>query len=112
MPAAGQYRERVTIQANTPAVSDDGQPVAVWSTVGTRAAAIRPVRGGESHVEYQRRAEIDYVIRLRHDSLTVTITPEHRLLWGTRELQIVRAFDRDGRRREIEIEAIEALPDD
>lgn len=112
MPQAGQYKERVAIQVNTPDTAADGQQVENWSTWRERPASVIATGGSETRRGYQLRADIDYVVRMRNDSVTRTITPQHRLLWltnGNRELHITRATPVGDRKREIECQCVESL---
>lgn len=109
MPPAGQYKEKVFIQVNTPTTADDGQQLESWSTVKDRRASVIATGGSETRRGYQLRADIDYVVRLRYDSFTKTITPQHRLLWDSRELHITRATPVGDRKREIELQCVQSL---
>ena len=85
----GELNKKIQIQALTQNVDAYGSVTAAYSTIFFRWAKVRPVRGREPYVNDQRLAEMDLVVSLRYDSDTRTISAKHRILYGSRELEIV-----------------------
>lgn len=105
---AGKLRERITIQQASEAADTAGQLIRTWSNLplGYRETAdIRPVSGGESRRGKQIGADADWLIVLRYrDDITTLM----RCTWGDLTLNFTRAYDPDGRRKELWIEAKES----
>lgn len=104
---AGKRRQRLAVQANTPTLAGDGSAVDAWATVFSRWAQVLTIRGNEGQKGFQRRADVTHVVRFGYDPDTANITTQHRINWGGRILNIIRAYDPDGLRKEIEAEARE-----
>jgi SPP1 family predicted phage head-tail adaptor len=82
-----QIQERVTTQA------DDGEERSAWVTIdgGTVWANIITPGGGETLGQQQINADVTHTIRIRRHALT--ITPRHRVLFGTRIFDINSVTD-------------------
>lgn len=102
---AGTLRERVTLQK---LVSDGGDAdwakskawvdgYRVWGSVQAEA-------GGESSKGDGVVSSVTYTIRVRY---LPDVTSEWRGLWKDKTLDIVSVIDPTGRRRELEIKAVE-----
>lgn len=109
--AAGKYRERVTVYYSNPTTNADGQLIENAVMLCRPWAEIRPRSGREQFANDQTTAIATHVVRLWSDSLTRTITPMHWIVRadGTTRLNVVRAFDRDNRRKELELECVEQV---
>lgn len=102
---AGQYDQQVRVWKNTPTTNTDGQRVEGPTLWITRWARVTPVNAGERIVAQQMQADITHRVRIRSDTQTRQLTPAMwlKLADGTR-LDIVRAYDVDLRRVELELE--------
>ena len=99
MIRAGQLRHSVAIQSATE--SRDSYDVDfAWATVATVRASISPLSGTESIVADQEQATATHKVVMRYWS---GLTTSHRLLWGSRVLEIQSIVDVDERNRRIEL---------
>ena len=55
------------------------------------------------------RADVTHLLRIRSSRLARTITPKHRVVVDGRTFEILAAVDRDGRRKEIELQCRESV---
>ncbi len=99
---AGQLRQRVTIQKDTPVQDGYGQPVPVWSTHLTRWAAVEPLTGREYFTAQQTQAEVTTRIRVRWSS-GHGITPKMRVSWSGRLFEIDSVLEPVSARRELHL---------
>lgn len=97
----GAMRERVQLQTATEAVDDAGQTVRTWTTTYANEPAQRvPMRGGEGINGGQVEAGIDemFIIHFRE-----SVTPQMRLVHGSRTYGIVYVSPVEGGRRYLEL---------
>lgn len=111
----GDYNRRLNIHQQTPGTSPnaDGQVPEAQEIVTRRWAKRRAIRGREKFGDRQIEADVTYLVWVRFDNWTSTITPEMWLRFndGVR-LNIIRAFDPDDRQREILMECKNRVGDD
>lgn len=101
---AGKLRHRVRIQVATESISQSGSVSTDWRNVESRWAEISPIAGGEQVQGEQRIASKTHQVRLRYfDGLTT----QHRLLFGTRVLEIVSINTIDEIKREMVLDCRE-----
>lgn len=89
MPQAGELRETITIKQAVETRSGTGAVVVDWANatvIATPRASIEPLRGKEQLDLAIAKAELDYRIWIRFRS---GITPQQRIFWRTKELDIV-----------------------
>lgn len=104
---AGDLRHSVTIQQASESNDGRGGVSYSWSTYTTAWADIRPVTGRERLLAQQvEEAEGDYKIRIRYQP---GITPEMRVLWGSRVFAINAVLNVTERDRELLLMAKEKL---
>lgn len=89
---AGELRHRVAFKADTPTQDDFGEPIESWTTYMTVWAAIEPLEGRELLLAQQVSAEVTIRVRIRYDSAN-TVSPEHRIIEGSRILEIVNVIN-------------------
>jgi SPP1 family predicted phage head-tail adaptor len=102
---AGTLRHLVTVQKNTPTTSGTGDRVDAWTAVGGKVSScVKFLTGRELYVAQQVNAEatISVCIRYRSD----LVAKQHRLLYGSRVLNIVNVAP-DERHREVELLCVE-----
>jgi SPP1 family predicted phage head-tail adaptor len=98
MLQAGRLHHGITIQAPTNTGDSSGQPIPAWNAItdGTNVRAeVVPVGGGERIRGVQIEPGITTVVTIRWRA---NVTPECRVIHGTRTLNIVRADDPNGRK--------------
>lgn len=102
----GSFRERVSIQAATRSRDAEGGFANSWATVtdGTVWAAIEPISGGETARGRKVDAKVTHTVRMQYFA---GVTNQHRILYGSRALNIVRVLNLDERGVEIELDCRE-----
>lgn len=114
---SGKLRQRVTVQLVTQTQDSYGEPVESWAEIDTVWAEVKPATGQERFVASadQQLATLTHVVNMRYlDGLSPV---NHRLLWGTRVLDIETVQDPTGRtattkllcREELETGTITAI---
>ena len=89
---AGEMRDRVTIQQNTPSTNSQGGRTASWSTLATVWALVAAVAGGGEGLQAEAvTASLRYDVTIRYRA---DVTPKMRLSWtpyggSAKTLQIV-----------------------
>jgi len=87
---AGDINQRVIVQAATESRGATGEVTKTWTTALTVWASIRPLSGRELLQAQQVQADVTHRVRMRHNT---TVTTSHRLLFGTRILEINSVID-------------------
>lgn len=95
---AGDLRERVSIQVNTPAADTFGAAGAEsWANIGTVPtvyAALEPLSGREGFAADRLYGEASHRVRMRYRSDFMTVlVPKNRLLYGTRVFDIIATLE-------------------
>ncbi|AGW13817.1 phage head closure protein [Megalodesulfovibrio gigas] len=90
MLRAGQLRHPVMVQANTPTQDAGGEWGAAWADVGLAWADIDDVRGQESRLAMENQGYVTHKIKIRPFA---GLTIKHRILWGSRVLNISHIDD-------------------
>lgn len=103
---AGRLRHRVTVQSASTSTDSFGQTQPTWGSVGTYWANVRPLMGKEAERARQVRADATHVVEMR---IPVSITPEMRLSYDSRTLNIVEVVNIDERDREYRLTCVEIL---
>lgn len=108
-PLAARLKNKVIIQAYTDTIDAAGGPTGTWSNFITRWAAVVPLNGSEYFAAQQLAVDVNVRIRLRFDTLAATISPKHRVLWGSRTFDIMTVINPQERNKEIVLMCQEAL---
>ncbi|MCP4230923.1 MAG: head-tail adaptor protein, partial [bacterium] len=90
---SGLMRDYVEIQKNTPTRGDSGEEIDAWTSRAFTWAYIRANDGEESITSY--------TIRIRFQ----TVDHTDRILFGSTVYDIVSVLDKDGAKRDLQIEA-------
>jgi len=101
-----RLRETITLQS--PTMPTDGTVEPTFTDEMTVRAEVVPKRGKESVNEREVEAHQTWVVTIRHPRQD--IDPTWRVVWGSRTLNVVSAFDPDQMRRMMVIECTEARP--
>jgi SPP1 family predicted phage head-tail adaptor len=88
--AAGRLRERVTIEAFAGVADGLGGQTDAWQRVATVWADVLPLAGREAMVAGAMTGIEPYRVELRRRA---GLTPQHRLSWRGRQLNIRSVFD-------------------
>jgi SPP1 family predicted phage head-tail adaptor len=96
---------RGTVESFSASGRDDyGQQTGSWSTVGTYWFSIEGTAGGEDALAEQQHPRTTHKLMTRFNT---DIQPAHRITINGTRYDIVSVFDPDGRKRWLEIEAVE-----
>lgn len=88
---AGKLRERVTIQAPREVRSTLGETTLEWADVATVWANVYPYSGRDILQAMQANVVITHKVYIRYRP---GITPEHRILWREKVLEITAVMER------------------
>lgn len=109
---AGLKNQRVTIQTRNETSRDAmGGISPTWEDTYREWAYVRPARGREFEAAASTQGQILWLVTLNYDNRTKSLSPKNRLRWDNNAdttLEILRAWDVDGLRKEIELECVEA----
>jgi SPP1 family predicted phage head-tail adaptor len=98
---AGKLRHRVTLQRKTSTRDAAGQHIEPWTDLGTVRASIEPLSGIERLDGGAEYAESTVRVRMRHSSLTGSLTPADRLSYGGQVYDIQNVANLWERDREL-----------
>ena len=107
---AGTLRHWLTFEKPpvSPTRDTTGAEVEAWEPVVSVWGSIEPLVGREYVAAQQVNAELSHRIRVRYHP---DFTPTMRILYGTREFNIISLLNREERNVELEIYATEKVPD-
>lgn len=101
-PAAGELTERVRFERRAAADDGYGNTEGAWATLITsRAAKLRPTRGGEQTIAARLQGTAAWDLWVRFDGETSTVTTDDRVVDArdaTRTFNIRFIGDMEGRR--------------
>ncbi|MFA5866915.1 MAG: phage head closure protein [Actinomycetota bacterium] len=103
---AGQLRHKIVIQQVLLSQDAYGASVETLSTFATVWTSIEPISGREYFDSAKLNAEITHRIRIRY---TAGITPDMKVLFGSRTFDILSIIDREERNREMELMCAEVV---
>ena len=107
--ASGNFNRRITIEK----IKDDHGEVDLtvdgsWETHAVRWAEIQTKGGREFWRVDKIEAEVSHLIRVPYDRLTAAVTPEMRIKFMSRTINIVSAINVDEMREKIEMQCKES----
>lgn len=100
--SAGKLRHRISWQQRSGAQSASGAVSNSWSTIRTFWASVNPINGRERMTADQPVADISHRVFIRTPK-GARPKPKDRFLFGSRQLEITQAIDRDERARMMEL---------
>jgi len=103
---AGELRRKVTIQNATITQDSYGAKIETWGTFVAVWASIEPIHGREFFESAKLNANITHRIKTRY---AAGVTPDMRVLYGTRLFDIQSIINRDERNRELELMCMEII---
>ncbi len=103
---AGALRHKVRLQAETRAGDSQGGDVLTWTDVATMPARVIPVTGRERMFAHRLEASVTHFVYARYRA---GVTAKHRLLFGTRPLNIRAAINLEERNEWLEMQAEEGV---
>ena len=98
MIGAGVRDRRVTIQEKAVSTDTIGNQTDLWVTIATVWAAVSPLKGREYWAARQVNAETTIKVTILYRR---GVTPEHRLLYGSRVLEILEIINTNERNEEL-----------
>ena len=100
-------RHRVTLQSESASQDAAGQDVPTWATVATNIPAfVRDVSAQEGRRGLQVDSTTTHLVTMRYRG---DLTTQHRFVFDSRNLNIVKILDTEGRKRWLDIECREAV---
>jgi len=103
----GSLRHEIQIQTATETQDASGHPARSFSTVATVWASVQPLRGREYFEAQRVDATITHKVNMRfYDG---TLTPDERIVFGSREFNIVVVRNLNERNVEMELLVTEAV---
>lgn len=102
-----RLRQVLTLQRENASQDAYGESVPSWTDVDTAVRGEVRISGGSEFAQAgQQIATItaDITIRFRSD---VTLTPQHRFVWQSRNFNVVATFDPDGFRKYLVCRCVE-----
>jgi len=100
---AGSRSRRVSIQSSTAIRSPTtGEASRTWTTYATRWARISPMTGSERWRAQQVQPEVSHKVTLRYDAQLSSMSPKHRILFGSRVMEILAIINKDEANAELE----------
>lgn len=100
---AGNLRNRIVIQANTPSDNAFGEPVVSWSTLATVWAEVETMNGAEALASGAERTSSPVVFVMRHRS---DVTTDKRISWDNGTYDIESVENVAGRNKLLRVTAV------
>ncbi len=107
MSAAGQFRERITLQRAVSVPDGIGGFTRSWTKLATVWARVVPTLGKEVLLSNGLQGVQAYQVTIR---FFADLRPDDRLIWGAKTMNIRSAADPEGRRVETVIFADAGVP--
>lgn len=109
MLAAGDMRERITIQQRPVSLDSIGENTAAWVDVATVWASAEPLSGREYFAAGQQQQTVDVRFRIRYRA---DVTGDMRVLWRGQAHDIVGPpINVQGRREDLELMTVQGQRD-
>lgn len=96
-----RLRDKITLQAPTHSTDTAGGPTITYTDLAVRKASIEPLNGSELFTAQQFHSEVRLRVRTRFDSVTKTLTPRHRVVYDSRNFDIIDVINPQNRNKEI-----------
>ena len=109
MPTLGELRERIIFKEAVETSDGAGGTIVDWdnaTVIANAWAKVEPIRGREAFDLGIQEASLNYRVWTRYLS---TIKPQHRIFWGTVELDILSVQNFRGEKIWLEIMALHRL---
>lgn len=103
---SGDLRHRITVQVKSLVTDNMGGWTETWATFATVSAAIWPVSAKEQITGAKLEGEVTHRIRIRYLS---GLLPSHRVLFGTRYLNIVSIVNVEERKIQMDLLCTEVI---
>jgi SPP1 family predicted phage head-tail adaptor len=101
---AGAFRDKVTIYKDSGNTFDSrGQTISDTTLVLRTYADIRPIRGDETEYARQLTGTETHSITVRYTTFFGNLTHKHWLTFDDRTFSVIGIYDRDNRRRLLDL---------
>lgn len=104
---AGKLRRRVQLQKRVASTDAEGSPQENWSAFATVWAAVEPLNAREYLLAAQAGVQVTHQVTVRYRS---DVTHNHRVVEGTRVLDVRTVIHRQERLRELDLLCVELQP--
>ena len=105
----GGKRHKFTLETRTEALDTFGADERSYETLATAWGSLEAATSRERFEAAQVKAEVSHKITLRYGDAYAGLTARDRITLGSRTFDIVQPMDKDGRRKELTIMALEHL---
>ena len=103
----GKYKHRVTVQEMVDGSPDDyNQTTKTATTVSTRWAQVEPLTGRQLEWGKQIHEQVTHRVRFRFFE---GLTPDHRLVFGSRTFNVLSVINRDEANEELIVLCVEEV---
>ena len=103
----GAKRHLFTLESRAETLDTFGEAVLTYTTLATAWGMLEAVTARERFESQQVRAEVSHRITLRYAAAYAGLSAKDRITLGSRTFDIVQPMDKDGRRKELVISALE-----
>lgn len=103
---AAQFRHKVALQSRTTTVSALGEASHTWSTYAQAWASVEPLTGREYYENRATQGEVTHKVTMRYRA---GIGPEQRIVFRSRNLEIVSVRNIEERDRLLVLDCRESL---
>ena len=103
---AAQFRHKVSLQSRTTTISALGEASHTWSTYASAWASVEPLTGREFYENRAVRGEVTHKVTMRYRS---GVAPEQRIVFRSRNLEIVSVRNIEERDRLIILDCRESV---
>jgi SPP1 family predicted phage head-tail adaptor len=103
---AGELNRRITIQTKTVTYNTYNEPIEAWADDFNVWASIITTGGGEFYAAQKVIAQTTALFKVRYNT---SITPLHRIKYGTKIFEILSINDVDAKHEELQISAKEVI---
>jgi len=97
---AGKLRHPIEIQYDNGSQNSFGQQIPDWTKLVDWHASIEPLQGNELWRAQQVNAEVSHRVRMRYRA---SITPRNRIVFDSRNFDILAVLNHDEKNRELEL---------
>ncbi len=105
--SAGLKRHLLTLERRTEILDDFGEATLSYTTLTTAYGSVEAATSRERFESQQVQAQVSHKLTIRYSPTAATLTAADRITFGERIFDVVTPMDKDGRRRELVIMALE-----
>ena len=104
---SGNKRHLLTLERRTETLDTFGEAGLSYTTLMTAWGTVEAVGSRERFESQQVQAEVSHRLTIRYSAKAATLTASDRITFDGRTFEVVTPMDKDGRRHELTILALE-----